>query len=154
MFGSVIVNVAIGLILVYLLLSLIASSIREGLEGRLKTRSTHLERGIRELLHDPSGTTLASDFYNHPLIYSLFRGEYDPTQIKQSKDKTGRTKFGSMPTRSDLPSYIPSRNFALALMDIVARGPASGDPSSADDTSPVLDLSTLRSRVAELQNAP
>jgi hypothetical protein len=155
MFGSVILDVAIGLILVYLLLSLIASAIREGIEAWLKTRSVHLERGIRELLHDPSGTTLASDFYNHPLIYSLFRGEYNPSKIQKTRgQKAGDMKFGSMPSRSDLPSYIPSRNFALALMDIVVRGPAAGDPSAADDTAPVLNLNSLRARVAELQNPP
>jgi hypothetical protein len=75
-FGSEILDVAIGLALIYLLLSLIASAVREGIEGIIKARAIYLERGIRELLDDPSGDTLAKQFYEHPLVYALFPGKY------------------------------------------------------------------------------
>ena len=111
MFGSAILETAIGLILVYLLLSLICSSAREGLEAMLKSRASMLEKGIGELLRTstagaaPAKTSgLVAALYNHPLIYSLYRGEY-------------------VPGGKNLPSYIPARSFALALMDIVVRGP-------------------------------
>jgi hypothetical protein len=153
MFGSVILDVAIGMILLYLLLSLLCSTIREGLEGWLKTRSVHLERGIRELLHDPSGRGLAYDLYNHPLVQSLFRGEYDPSRIATTTRK-GMTQFGEMPARGNLPSYSPSSNFALALLDVVARGPSSADAGTADAAAPVLTLAGVRARIAEIQNPP
>jgi hypothetical protein len=73
MFGSEILEVAIGLMLVYLLLSLICSAVREGLEAWSEMRAVHLERGIRELLQDLNGTGLAKALYTHPLIYGLFQ---------------------------------------------------------------------------------
>jgi hypothetical protein len=154
MFGSVILDVAIGMILLYLLMSMLCSTIREGLEGLLKTRSVHLERGIRELLHDPTGTTLASDIYNHPLVQSLYKGEYDPSQIRTRKKKDGTVEHHAVPSRGHLPSYIPAGNFALALLDVVARGPSSADPGSADGNAPVMNLAGIRARVGEIQNAP
>jgi hypothetical protein len=154
MFGSVILDVAIGLILVYLLMSLLCSTIREGLEGMLKTRSVHLERGIRELLHDPSGTTLASDVYNHPLVQSLYKGEYNPSLIRTRRKKDGTVEHHAVPARGHLPSYIPSANFALALLDVVARGPSSADPGTATGNAPVLTLAGIRARIGGIQNPP
>jgi hypothetical protein len=53
MLGSQVLEVAIGLVLMYLLLSLICSSIREAIEAGQKARALDLERGIRELFQDP-----------------------------------------------------------------------------------------------------
>ena len=60
MFGSGILEVAIGVIFVFLLVSIICSAIREGIEAWLKTRAAYLEHGIRELLHDLGGGGLAA----------------------------------------------------------------------------------------------
>ena len=61
MIGSEILDVLIGLVLVYFLLSIACSAIIEIVDGWLKMRAVNLEAGIRELLHDPSGTGLARD---------------------------------------------------------------------------------------------
>lgn len=120
MFGSPILDVAIGMVFVYLLLSLICSAANELIELFLKGRASQLEEGLRELLHSENTEnlikriynrlsakpkigkveTLVESIYNHPLINSLFKGAYKPNSSK-------------------LPSYIPSTNFALALMDLV-----------------------------------
>ena len=47
MFGSQILEVAIGVIFVFILVSIICSAIREGIEAWLKTRAAFLEHGIR-----------------------------------------------------------------------------------------------------------
>ncbi|MBV9774668.1 MAG: hypothetical protein JO040_11995 [Gemmatimonadetes bacterium] len=141
MFGSKILDVAIGLIFVYLLLSLIASAVREGIEAFLKSRASHLEAGIRTLLQDPEGNGLAAALYNHPLISSLFAGEYSPSR-----------KFRRARTR--LPSYIPAGNFAVALLDIVARGPSWKDPQAAGQASPELTLANVRASISNIQNPP
>src|SRR3982751_2938031 len=126
MFGSAILEVAIGLVLVYLLLSLICSAINEGIETFLHRRAADLARGVRELLvpsgaaptdkwgttgkvagaatpatapHEDPARDMVERLYSHPLVSSLFPGKYD------------RTNTGN------LPAYIPSRNFALALLD-------------------------------------
>src|SRR5580692_7422161 len=105
MFGSTMLEVAIGLVFIYLLLSLVCSAAKEGLEAFMKKRAIDLERGIRELLDDPEGTRLVKKLYEHPLIDGLFRGNFD-------SEKGGR--FWSR-----LPSYIPAPNFAVALIDVV-----------------------------------
>ena len=115
-----VLDVAIGLVVVYLLLSLICSSVSEGLESILKNRSRQLERGIREILSDPDGTQLANLVYNHPLICGLFQGHYDPAQLRK-----GWWGPGKMYGNTNLPSYIPATNFALAVLDVVL--PAAGE---------------------------
>jgi hypothetical protein len=100
MFGSAMLDVAIGMIFVFLLLCLICSAFSELLETFLKKRSKDLEQGIIGLLGDKTG--LVDKLYNHGLIFSLYRGTYAEAQ----KNKT-------------LPSYIPSANFAKALCAIL-----------------------------------
>jgi hypothetical protein len=122
MFGSEVLDVAIGLILVYLLLSLFATAVREALESVFKTRAVFLEAGIRELLDDEVGRGLARDFYRHPLISSLYRGPYDPGK-ESDEAKQGQKKQRERMTGANLPAYIPPRSFSTALVDLVVRGP-------------------------------
>ncbi len=142
MFNSDILDIAMGLIFVYLVLSLFCSAMNELLEGWLKKRSKNLERGIRELLGDQKGTGLAGAIYTHPLVSSLFKGTYDPALIKKDVYR-----------KINLPSYIPSRNFALALMDALL--PATGAQASgaagavAAGVQPA-SITTLRDAVANL----
>ena len=128
MFGSVVLDIAIGLFFIYLLLSLICSAVRESIEGRLKSRALHLERGIRELLRDTDSTQLARKLYEHPLVYSLYPGIYDASANPRGEFRGLSWLWatiwswlpGTKPT--NLPSYIPARNFALALLDLAGRG--------------------------------
>jgi len=119
MFGLQILDIAIGLIFVYLLLALICTTVSELLAGLLNRRSRNLFIGIRGLLedeavrlknpqspNDPKGKGLVDLFYTHPLIKALH----------------GRQLWGEGKSK---PSYIPSRTFALALLDII--GPANPD---------------------------
>src|SRR6185503_8744959 len=50
MFNSIILDTAIGIIFIYLLLSLMCSAVAEGIESFMRNRATDLERGIRELI--------------------------------------------------------------------------------------------------------
>jgi hypothetical protein len=124
MFGSKILDVAIGLILIYLMLSLVASAVREAAEGFVKSRAVELERGIRSLLDDPEGRGLVRSLYEHPLIYSLYPNQFRPAKRRFSG--------------GNLPTYIPARNFAVALLDLAARGPigAYAAQQTAVDLSP------------------
>lgn len=120
MFGSEVLDVAIGLVFVYLVLSLICSAACELIESVLKKRAILLSHGLQELLSDPGGAGIVREIYNHPLIASLYRGKYEP----------GR--------RKNLPAYIPPQNFAIALMDIVGLcGPrANTIPTAIYATAP------------------
>jgi hypothetical protein len=105
MFGSNVLEVAIGVIFVYLLLSLICTALNEGIASLLDKRSDNLFEGVKNLLNDPKFTGLAQQLYNHGLIAGTSQHATDP-------DK---------PTRK--PSYMSPANFSLALLDILgARG--------------------------------
>jgi hypothetical protein len=117
---GVILEVGIGVVFVFLLLSLVTSTLTEWVAGIFALRSKTLATGIRELLDDPEGKGLAQAIYDHPLIKGLTRD-------------------------GKLPSYIPSATFAFALLDIIApaTGAPSGQPASAS-------LDELRQAVAGL----
>ncbi len=87
-------NVLLGLCLAWFALSLAALYIQEWLATRFRWRASMLEAAIKNLLVDP---IIVDQFYNHPVIRSLYSGE-------KSTQK---------------PSYIPAREFSLALFDIV-----------------------------------
>src|SRR5260221_6524573 len=103
MFGSNVLEVAIGIVFVYLLLSLLCVTLHAFVITRfLALRETTLEDGIRNLLNDLDGKGLTTDFYNDPMIKGLAKqGRFDKLLNRQSK-----------------PSYIPSRDFALALRNV------------------------------------
>ena len=152
MFNTTILDVAIGMIFIYLLLSLLSSAANEMIETILKQRAVYLERGIRELLEPgtKSGADgLVSQLYSHPLINSLFEGTYEKSGIKSAARYIKGT---------NLPSYIPSRNFALALMDLAAPSTAPTDQSgaagatSSSSTSPGKDAELLRAKVEKIEN--
>ena len=74
MFNTSIIDVAIGMVFIYLLLSLLCTATNELIELLVKKRATDLERGIRELLQpdSTSGTKgIVQDIYNHPLVNGL-----------------------------------------------------------------------------------
>ncbi|HXD31375.1 MAG TPA: hypothetical protein VN643_09670 [Pyrinomonadaceae bacterium] len=147
MFNSTILDVAIGLIFIFLLLSLMASAANELIEVILKKRAKHLEAGLLELLENPEVKKglngLVARLYAHPLINGLFEGPYKP---------------GS----GTLPSYIPARSFALAIMDIVPhisaeakKGEESTIASSktgspADDFAPVSGAANATASTAKV----
>ena len=99
MFGSVVLDVALGLVLAFLLLSLILTSVQEGIESLLKGRAKDLERAIGELLDKGADAKIVKTFYEHPLISPLYPKAY--------------SEGGE-----NLPSYIPGASFAAAVSDI------------------------------------
>jgi hypothetical protein len=127
LFGSEILEVAVGIGFLYLLLSLVCSAITEGIARAFAMRSGTLRSGIRNLLGDPHGKGLAKDFYNHPLIKGLYRQGW----------------FDRIIGRDGKPSYISPRTFALALFDTIA----STDPAPDSRT-----FASIRGKVVEIQN--
>lgn len=132
MLGSDVLDVAIGIVLLFLFVSLICSALREAVETVLKSRASDLERGIRELLQDKDGTALAKTFYDHPLVYALYAGDYDPAELGPARFLPGTAdrRVMSVEARGRLPTYIPSETFAAALIDLIRSGAKPGDPLS------------------------
>jgi len=104
-FGSAAVDVVVGLIFLYFLLSVICAQINEWIAGIFDLRAHDLRRGLDELLtdrpiqgtaHPPSA--FADAVWTHPLLEGLW------------------------PKRGKRPSYIPAATFALAVFDALAPG--------------------------------
>lgn len=115
MFGSTILDVALGVILTFLVLSLVTSAIVEAVASALAWRANTLLQGIKDMLNDNAFTGLVRDIYNHVAV-------------------NPRTD-GSAQTQSQLgakPSYIEPAQFASALIDILQLAP--------DATATVADL--------------
>jgi hypothetical protein len=93
MFNSQIIDVALGLIFIYFFLSLILSVINEWIANKRNWRPQMLYQGLLQLLGGEQQKDLLAKIYAHP----LFLG-----------DAPGTVKYA--------PSYISSRNFALALL--------------------------------------
>ena len=116
---SFMLDVAIGLIFVYLVLSLLCSAISEALEHYLRYRAHYLRLGIEKLLLAGS-STLAETLYAHPLIKSLYM-----ESVFEGKGRSGG------------PTYIPSRQFVQAFLDVVTNPQAASAGTTA-----VADLRT------------
>jgi len=115
------VDVAIGLIFVFFVLALVCSGINEAIASSLRWRAQDLERGLWELLRDPEkteqeATAALEALKTHPLIAPML---YPQNKVKgearQIHTKDGRLQTSS---KTDFPSYIPSRTFASALLGL------------------------------------
>ena len=73
MFGSTVLEVAIGLVFLYLSLSLICSALNEYYSALVSRRARHLKDSLFSLFNkdDPRGITLLVEFFSHPLIGDL-----------------------------------------------------------------------------------
>lgn len=118
MLGSATFDLVLGMVFIFMMLSLVVSAVREAIEARLKARAKHLAHGLFELL----GTAqLHKAFYEHPLIRALYDGSYDASIVNY----TGHRFFSwisdlirSIAGVTNMPSYIPARTFALTLVDL------------------------------------
>ena len=92
MFDHPVVDVALGLALLYSVLSLVASVVKEWVSTLLSLRAKNLQKGIGTLI----GDDYAKQLYGHPLVSTL------------AKDKKK-------------PSYIGAETFASALVDLLGQ---------------------------------
>ncbi|HAY84783.1 MAG TPA: hypothetical protein DCY42_07650 [Chloroflexi bacterium] len=100
MYLDAILEVAIGLIFAWLVLSIATMQMQEWISSLFGWRSQLLEDSLKRMLKDDD---LVNDFYNHPIISSL-----------------------SQPGRK--PSYIPSDRFAQSLFDVLFNTPFEAKP--------------------------
>ena len=107
MFGSQVLDVIVGLVFVYLLLSIICTSVNEMIVSLFSLRGRTLAKGIANLLADKQMNGLEKLIYDHPLVQSLYRG-------------------------SRKPSFIPSHTFAQAFLDGIAPGKDDAKATMSD----------------------
>ncbi len=124
MFGSSMIEVAVGLTFFYVLLSLICSTVNEWIVMLLKLRSKNLEKGIKALLEDTTTRDLAERVYDHPLITGLARKGYKP-------------------------SYISSKNFTRVLLDVIKQT----DTEKLEETAAELKKNIERMKESKLKQS-
>ncbi|HXD11192.1 MAG TPA: hypothetical protein VN653_14090 [Anaerolineales bacterium] len=91
-----ILEVAIGLVLTWLILSIGTSQLQEYIVQRLNWRSRFLENSLMDMFQSRE---LVDQLYNHPLIHALFT----------------KTMFGKVQKPTDIPNDI----FAQAAVDVI-----------------------------------
>jgi hypothetical protein len=104
MFNTPVLEIVIGLVFIFLLYSLLATSIKEGVAATLALRSRMLKRGISVgMLSDSRGyfvpkrkKLLGTRFYGHPIL----------------KNYGGSSLY-------PYPAYLPTTNFSLILVDVL-----------------------------------
>ena len=92
MFDHPIIDVALGLVFFYVVLSLVASAVQEWIASVRLMRSKTMRSGVQTLI----GCKYAKEMYNHPLIKNL---------AKENR----------------LPSYIAPETLSTVLLEVIAK---------------------------------
>ena len=127
-------DVAIGLVFLYVVLALVCTTINESISTTVGLRARFLQLGILNLLSASSGTTKAGiettkRFYGHPLVQGLIRPGRGPDP---SLDPTDAGRWWRKPP---YPSYLPSRTFVAALTDMAREAEAKLDQVDPDEAA-------------------
>lgn len=124
----VVVDITIGLVFIYLILSLIASEIQELIATFLQWRAKHLKHSIELLLAGGSETEksefekaqeLVQELYQDPLINTLnqqAKGKVEYLLRENAKNSDKKTKK-ALGNKQSAPSYLPSETFASSLLN-------------------------------------
>jgi hypothetical protein len=113
MFGSAALELAIALVLVFVVVSLLVTALTELLAAWLRWRAANLSKSLRGML----GSAVQEQVYAHPLVKTLLTPTTGPP--------IGLAWLFRLPGVRRLwptakgPSYIPSRTFAFALLDLM-----------------------------------
>jgi hypothetical protein len=135
-----ILDIALGLIFTYLILSLLASEIQELIATLLQWRATHLKKSIEILLaggvrtdEDAKINQLVNKIYNNPLVRNMNQeakgfvatlprkatwavGSFTrPLKVARPGSNKDETIFGDR--KRSGPSYIPADIYATTLME-------------------------------------
>lgn len=120
----VVIDITLGLVFIYLILSLLASEIQELIATFLQWRAKHLKNSI-ELLLAGGSETEESDFtkarnlveilYNDPLINTL--NQQAKRKVEQLRENAKNTDKKGLEEKQSGPSYLPSETFAITLLD-------------------------------------
>jgi hypothetical protein len=121
MYLEELIEVAIGLIFVWLIMSMAALQVQEVIASLTKKRARDLSGAIRDIV---GNETLFKEFYAHPLLKNI------KVPANGSWDRLKRWVVGlfgrKIPEFED-PAYIPASTFATIIFDLVAK---AGTPDS------------------------
>jgi hypothetical protein len=137
-FNSTVVEVAIGLFLIYLILGLLVTSINEFIAQGLGLRAENLSEALHSMFDGPDRHRIAEDILDHPLVLSLSRKQLGINLVGPGKRIGNTIKRPSALTEdvfvavlADLrsrPPIAPYDPATFAAMDALG-GPPTGDPA-------------------------
>ncbi len=179
MFGSTILDVAIGLIFSFLAVSLFTSATVEAINSLLQLRAVNLKSGVMALVNDPNFDGLAKRLYAHALVSPLGPGlqqvsaaatapqrsaEASPVKARPASDNStylSRLKDVAAfwrpvgPAYVDirtLPAYIDKQQFARALLDITGLSAASAADAGVAAADAKARCASLDAAIAAIAN--
>jgi hypothetical protein len=126
MFQNAALDVAIGLVLMYLMLSLLCTVINEYIATKLKIRANTLADALQKMLDDP---TLRGAFYKNGLILSNAHATATGAQTVVSAVASGAESLKSLVSTPALPAPAPA----------AAPAPAGGPAVPAGTATPAID---------------
>jgi hypothetical protein len=127
---SPILDVVIGLVFIYLLLSLITSAAKELLEAWVKQRATYLKEGLLTLFGENKPVQLPLRKAWRSLVSLCLRLLGKPRPLAGFAWKLYEHPLICCLSDDYNPSYIPAQNFASALLDIVLPKPNPAAPAA------------------------
>jgi len=145
-------EVVIGLSFIYFVFSLVCSAVTEWIATKLEWRARMLEVAVENMFSGSyaitaKGQKLAEEFWAQPLIQSLQRPKHENLTKRPS-----RKAADAKAPRADgakRPSYIASRTFVLAVLDIGAHAHLKGQ--AAEAKTPIGEVS-LEDQIIGLGN--
>lgn len=115
--ANAVLDIAIGLVLMYLVISLMGSVVNEYVATLLKLRGTTLQTALTALLDNP---TLRADFYNHGLIDGSNKAVKGPTGDHVSYisgDTFAKALIGSLDPTKPIPGFTDIESSIKNLPD-------------------------------------
>lgn len=122
----VVLDIALGLIFIYLILSLLASEVQELISTFLQWRAKHLKKSIQLLVAGGSetqqseiddATILVHKLYQDPLINTLNQQAQELVEKEVQDVNQIRFHPKALKEKQSAPSYIPSETFAITLLE-------------------------------------
>jgi hypothetical protein len=127
MFGSTILDVAIGLIFAFLTVSLAVGSLIEAGSALLAWRAKMLLSGVTSLVNDPK---LVALLYDHALVNPRNPGAGGANESRKN------------------PAYINPANFASALLDVTQLSEALAKAAAVPPGTPAPNVAALQNAIA------
>ena len=132
MFGSEMIEMAIGLCFVYLMFSLICSGFKEWIHYLLNIRAKALEEQIGGMLKN---SELVKSIYSHNLVQQtvqsgVFKKIFKPTAVVPTTESSPNGAAGENQKK---PIEIPAESFSIALLESIGTAVLSKGTSAKAD---------------------
>jgi hypothetical protein len=131
-----ILEVAMGLVVMWLTLSVAVSQVQEWISSWLGLRAKMLELSITNMLKNGD---LVKAFYNHPLIQTLSQPNksiMEPLQPAGQVSKRQVQAGQKKPSIIRKPSYIQAADFASVMMDLIMKDANTPDQQVIATSTP------------------